>query len=65
MSIATSTPADGYDAGGMLPREGIKLSQVTLQPVIWLSAEQTRVYLAAATLVDRWTARDNAADQSP
>lgn len=63
MSPATSTPADGYDAGGIIPAPGFKLSQVTLQPVVFLSAEQTRAYLAAATLVERWTARDKAADQ--
>lgn len=62
-SPAPSTPADGYDAGGIIPAGGIKLSQVTLQPVVFLSPEQTQAYLAAATLVDRWTARDKAAGE--
>lgn len=60
---STSTTADGYDDGGIIPGPGFKLSQVTLQPVVFLSPEQTQAYLAAAKLVDRWTARDKAADQ--
>lgn len=64
MNLAPSTPADGYDAGGIIPA-GFVLPRATMHPVVSFTSEQIVTFNRLVELLERWEVRDNAADQSP
>lgn len=54
MASQTDPP---FDRGGILPAGLVHLPASTMRPERRLSPEQTRAYLRAAELVDRWHRR--------